>query len=86
MSLVLGTPRVLILALSNWIGAPRLPRAFQRAGFHVTTFAFSGLLIQRSQGVDEAILLSESISNDALLEALLSAVESARPDIVIPTD
>ena len=86
MSLVTGTPRVLILALSNWIGAPRLPRAFRRAGFHVTTFGFSGLLIQRSQAVDEALLLPETISNDALLEALLVAVERGRVDIVIPTD
>jgi biotin carboxylase len=86
MSLVKGTPRVLILALSNWIGAPRLPRAFQRAGFHVTTFAFSGLLIQRSQAVDEALLLPESIANEALLQALLAAIERSRADIVIPTD
>lgn len=86
MSSSMGTPRVLILALSNWIGAPRLPRAFRGAGFHVTTLAFSGLLIQRSQAVDEALLLSESISNDALLEGLLAAIERVRPDIVIPTD
>ena len=78
--------RVLILALSNWIGAPRLPRAFQRAGFHVSTFAFSGLLMQRSQAVDEAILLPESINNDDLLAALMAAIERTQPDIVVPTD
>lgn len=86
MSLVTGTPRVLILALSNWFGAPRLPRAFRRAGFHVTTFAFPGLLIQRSQAVDEALLVQDSLANDALVEALFAAIERARPDIVIPTD
>src|SRR4051812_25982157 len=86
MSLVPGTPRVLILALANWFGAPRLPRAFGRAGFHVTTFGFSGLLIQRSQAVDEAVMLPESISNDELLEALLVAVERCRADLVIATD
>lgn len=86
MSLVTGTPRVLILALSNWFGAPRLPRAFRRAGFHVTTFAFSGLLIQRSQAVDEALMLSESVSNDELMSALMAAIERSRADIVIPTD
>lgn len=86
MSLVTGTPRVLILALANWFGAPRLPRAFGRAGFHVTTFGFSGLLIQRSQAVDEAIMLPESVSNDELLAALLAAIERSRADIVIPTD
>jgi Carbamoyl-phosphate synthase L chain, ATP binding domain len=86
MSLVTGTPRVLILALANWFGAPRLPSAFRRAGFHVTTFGFSGLLIQRSQAVDEAIMLPESVSNDELLAALLAAVDRSGADIVIPTD
>lgn len=86
MSFVTGNPRVLILALSNWFGAPRLPRAFRRAGFHVTTFAFPGLLIQRSQAVDEALLVHDTVSNDALLEALFAGIERARPDIVVPTD
>jgi biotin carboxylase len=86
MSLVTGNPRVLILALSNWFGAPRLPRAFRRAGFHVTTFAFPGLIIQRSQAVDEALLVQDTASNDDLLEALFAAIERARPDVVVPTD
>jgi biotin carboxylase len=81
-----STPRVLVLALSNWIGAPRLPSALRRAGFHVTSFAFSGLLMQRSQSIDEAILVPESIDNDGLFDAFLAAIERARPDIVIPTD
>lgn len=86
MSLVTGTARVLILALNNWFGAPRLPRAFRRAGFHVTTFAFPGLLIQRSQAVDEALLVSDSVSNEGLCDALFAAIERSRPDIVVPTD
>jgi hypothetical protein len=77
---------VLLLALSNWFGAPRLPRAFSRAGFHVTTFAFSGLIVQRSQAIDESILLPDSIDNDALLTAFMAALERTRPDIVVPTD
>jgi hypothetical protein len=79
-------PRVLILALSNWFGAPRLPSAFRRAGFHVTTFAFPGLLIQRSQAVDEALLVPEAAGNDELLAALMTAIERARPDTIVPTD
>jgi biotin carboxylase len=86
MSLVASAPRVLILALSNWIGAPRLPKAFRRAGFHVTTFAFAGLLMQRSQSVDESVLVSESASADELVSALLEAIERARIDLVVPTD
>jgi len=79
-------PRVLILALSNWFGAPRLPSAFRRAGFHVTTFAFPGLLLQRSQAVDEALPVPEASNDDELLAALLAAIERSRADIVIPTD
>jgi biotin carboxylase len=86
MSLVEATPRVLILALSNWFGAPRLPRAFRRAGFHVSTLAFPGLLIQRSSSIDEAHFVSEAAKGDALVSALLAAIERTRADIVIPTD
>ena len=28
-------PRIVVFGLSNWLGAPRLPRAFQQAGFEV---------------------------------------------------
>jgi len=86
MSSVTSAPRVLILAFANWFGAPRLPRAFQRAGFHVTTFAFSGLLIQRSQSINESVLLPDSSSNEQLLAALLVAIERSRADIIVPTD
>jgi biotin carboxylase len=86
MSFVASAPRVLILAFSNWIGAPRLPKAFRRAGFHVTTFAFAGLLMQRSQSVDEALQVSDSASSDELIQALLDAIERSRADFVVPTD
>ncbi|RYZ07741.1 MAG: ATP-grasp domain-containing protein [Myxococcales bacterium] len=79
-------PRVLLVALANWFGGPRLPRAFSRAGFHVTTFALSGLLILRSQATDETVLLPEATSNEELLAALLAAIERTQPDIVVPTD
>ena len=86
MSSVTRVPRVLILALSNWFGAPRLPKVFRRAGFHVTTFAFSGLLMQRAQAVDEALFVKESASSDELIAALLDAIERSSADFVIPTD
>jgi carbamoylphosphate synthase large subunit len=76
----------LIVALSNWMGAPRLPRAFERAGFHVMTFGFSGTLIQRSQAVGEAVIVSESIGNRELLEKLRTTIERVVPDLVVPTD
>jgi hypothetical protein len=79
-------PKALILALSNWIGAPRLPRALGRAGFHVSVWGFPGLIVMRSQAIDEAFFVSETLSNDALLTALLETLERSAADIVVPTD
>src|SRR5690349_14170936 len=86
MSEQVHRPRVLVVSLSNWMGSPRLPRAFERAGFRVMTFGFSGTLIQRSQAVSEAVIVSESIGNDELLERLRETVEQAQPDLLVPTD
>lgn len=81
-----GRTRVLILSLTNWLGAPRLPKAFHRAGFHVAIFAFPALVIQRTHFVDEAITLRESVTNDELLSQLLATIERVRPDIVVASD
>ncbi len=86
MSSVTTAPRALLLALSNWFGAPRLPKALERAGFHVTVFAFPGLLIQRAGSIAETLLAERSVSADQLTEALLDAIERSRASIVIPTD
>jgi hypothetical protein len=42
--------------------------------------------LQRSQAIDDSILLPDSIDDDALLQALLSALARVEPDIVVPTD
>ncbi len=42
--------------------------------------------MQRSQSVDETLLVRESASTDELRAALLEAIERSRADIVIPTD
>jgi D-alanine-D-alanine ligase-like ATP-grasp enzyme len=75
-----------LLSFSNWVGAPRLPRAFGRAGFEVVAFGFPGLLMMRSQGIDRALLVSDALRNAELLAEMLAAVERSRPDIVVPTD
>lgn len=86
--MILGTskPTALILSLSNWIGAPRLPQAFRRAGFNVVAFGYSGILLMRSQGIDETIFVGESISNADLVATLLREIERLAPSIVVPTD
>lgn len=42
--------------------------------------------MQRSQSVDEALVVSESASAEELVSALLDAIERSRADIVVPTD
>jgi glutathione synthase/RimK-type ligase-like ATP-grasp enzyme len=86
--MVLGPskPKALILALTNWIGAPRLPRAFNRAGFHVSVWSFPGLLVTRSQACDEVLFVSESSSNDELLGSALQAIDRTGADVIVPTD
>jgi glutathione synthase/RimK-type ligase-like ATP-grasp enzyme len=50
------------------------------------TFGFSGTLIQRSQAVADAVIVSESVGNQELLEKLRTTIECAAPDLVVPTD
>jgi D-alanine-D-alanine ligase-like ATP-grasp enzyme len=49
-------------------------------------FGFSGLLMMRSQGIDQAFGVSDALPNTELLAELLATVERSRPDIVVPTD
>lgn len=79
-------PRVLLLSFSNWVGAPRLPRAFRQAGFEVVAFGFAGLLLMRSQSIDQALSVAEGLPNAELLAELLATIERLHPDIVVPTD
>lgn len=79
-------PTALLLSFSNWVGAPRLPRALQRAGLDVAVFGFSGLLMMRAQGIDRAFFVSEKLTNTALLAELLVTIERSQAAIVIPTD
>ncbi len=83
---VLGAPRVLIVALRNWFGAARLPRAFHRAGFEVRTLTYPSLLLNRSRFVSGQHHLPDA-GEDAELVAMTRAVLLAeRPAIVIPSD
>ena len=71
------------------LGAQQLARSSAPAarvsarGFSRHEVCFSGLLIRRSQAVDEALLVPETSSSEALLEELFLAIERRRPDIVI---
>lgn len=82
----LGTPRVLIVSLRNWLGASRLPKAFAQAGFHVTTLCFPSLLLARSRSANAQLFLPDQGSEADLIAATRATLLAAAPSIVVPTD
>ena len=80
------TPKVLILSLRNWLGAARLPRAFQRAGCNVTTVTFPSLLLDRCRHTCAQIFLPDHGPEDELIAATRRVLVDERPNIVIPGD
>jgi len=82
----LGTPRVLIVSLRNWLGAARLPKAFAQAGFHVTALGFPGLLLARSRSASTQLFLPDQGTEGELIAATRSILVDAAPSIVVPTD
>src|SRR3954467_10941408 len=83
---VLASPKVLILSLRNWLGAARLPKAFQRAGFDVTTVTFPSLLLDRCRSTSAQLFLPDSGPEEELIAALRSLLIAQRPNIVVPGD
>ena len=83
---VLGAPRVFIVSLRNWFGAARLPKAFRRAGFEVTTLSYANLLLCRSKHVQAQLFLPERGEDEELVAAARAALVTGRPSLVIPTD
>ncbi len=83
---VLGAPRVLIVALRNWFGAARLPKAFHRAGFEVRTLTYPSLLLSRSRHVSGQHHLPDRGEDDELLALTRAVLIAEQPAIVIPTD
>lgn len=82
-----GSPAgVLILSLSNWFGTARLPRAFQEAGFHVSTLAYPGLLIGQCRHVDRALFIDEDASDQQHVSRVLEVLRSAPFRLVVPGD
>ena len=81
-----STPKVLILSIRNWLGAARLPKAFQRAGCDVTTVTFPSLLLDRCRSTCAQIFLPDNGPEDELIAATRRVLSAERPSIVIPGD
>ena len=81
-----STPKVLILSIRNWLGAARLPKAFQRVGCDVTTVTFPSLLLDRCRSTSAQIFLPDNGPEDELIAATRRVLIAERPAIVIPGD
>jgi len=81
-----GTLRVLIVSLRNWLGAARLPKAFERAGFHVTTVCFPSLLLARTRSAHASLFLPDQGTEAELIQAMRRTLLESAPSIVVPTD
>ncbi|MEO8904100.1 MAG: hypothetical protein ABI488_17305 [Polyangiaceae bacterium] len=81
-----SAPKVLILSIRNWLGAARLPKAFQRAGCDVTTVTFPSLLLDRCRNTCAQIFLPDSGPEEELIAATRRVLVAERPQIVIPGD
>jgi hypothetical protein len=82
----LSPPHALILSLRNWLGASRLPRAFERAGWQVSTLSFPSLLLDRCRQTSAQFFLPDRGSEEELIAATQRALIAARPAIVVPGD
>ena len=75
-------PKALIVLLSpGWLGAARLPRALQRAGWQVASLCPPGNLLAHSRF---AGTVTVAASGDTLWADLLGAVQAEKPDVLIP--
>jgi biotin carboxylase len=82
----LGSARVLIVSLRNWLGASRLPKAFRQAGFEVTALTFPGLLLARCRHADAQLFLPDQGTETELISACRAVLESTALALVVPTD
>jgi biotin carboxylase len=78
--------KVVLLSLRDWYEAARLPRAFRRAGFHVSALTFPGLFVTRSKDVQSLVMLPEEGTQADLIHAIRAALEAAQPTLVVPCD
>jgi predicted ATP-grasp superfamily ATP-dependent carboligase len=83
---VLGIPRVIVLSTANWFGAPRLTRAFHRAGFDVQTLGYPNVVLTRSRYVSAEFFLSDSAPHEELIRVAREVLIAQRPSFVVPTD
>jgi hypothetical protein len=79
-------PRILLVALADWFGPTRLPRALRRAGFEVGMLADPEGLLAQSRHIDYRFALSVQHVRLGVLRPVLRALAEFKPRLVVPCD
>jgi len=79
-------PRLLLLALNNWVGPARLPGALRDAGFEVGLLSEPGNVAAQSRHVDRHFPVSVARIRHGRLRPVWRAIEAFAPDFIVPVD
>ena len=79
-------PRVLVLALENWLGAARLPKALRSAGFEVSVLCYPNTLISLTKYIDDRDICLPSDSAEIVVQRIMGLLEGHKTRMIIPAD
>ncbi len=79
-------PRVLVLALENWLGAARLPKALQSAGFEVSLLSYTNTLISLTKYADDRDVCVPTDSAESVAQRILALLDNKQTRLMIPAD
>jgi hypothetical protein len=79
-------PRILLVAVTDWFGPARLPRALRNAGFEVGMLADPNGLLAQSRHIDYRYSLSVDRVQLGVLGPVLRAIMEFGPRLVVPCD
>jgi hypothetical protein len=79
-------PRILLVAMADWFGPTRLPRALRLAGFEVGMLADPNGLLAQSRHIDYRFSLNAANVRLGVLGPVLRAIMEFTPRLVVPCD
>ena len=79
-------PRILLVAVADWFGPTRLPRAFKLAGFEVGILSDPAGLLALSRHIDYRYSLDVTNLRMGVIGPVLKAILEFAPRLVVPCD
>ncbi|HVT12268.1 MAG TPA: ATP-grasp domain-containing protein [Fimbriimonadaceae bacterium] len=79
-------PRLLVLALENWLGAARLPRALKCAGFEISLLCYPNTLISLTKYADDRDVCLPNDPAEIVLKRMLALLDAHPARMIVPAD